>query len=237
MSLRQNMMILTAIGISILIFWSINEVLKNKSVLTNEKLTFNNTKRQDTLVIIPTITAMAYEKNGFYDYYNKKCDEKCLSIKIHEPKYDFASSITGIIRLTGQMNYESISDVKLHEKLILDEHYLNKYPKIIVLHNEYVTKQVFTALVNHNKTIFLYPNALYAEVEITDDIIRLVRGHGYPEAEISNGFGWIFDNSKLEYDRKCENVRFYEIQNGLMLNCYPENIIQDDVFLGVLDGL
>lgn len=49
--------------------------------------------------------------------------------------------------------------------------------------------------------------------------IILVRGHCYPSSEITNGFDWKFDNMDFEYD-SCENWKFYEIDNGIMLNCY-----------------
>ncbi len=82
--------------------------------------------------------------------------------------------------------------------------------------------------------MYLYPNALYAEVnyDLESDTISLIKGHGYPELEISNGFEWEFDNTHpYEYDTNCENWKFYEIKNGLMLNCYPEEKIWQDELL------
>ena len=78
--------------------------------------------------------------------------------------------------------------------------------------------------------IYLYPNALYAEVKVdySNNSITLLRGHGFPEPEIINGFNWKFDNSPLEYDKECNNWKFYDIPNGKMLNCYPEHIIASD---------
>ncbi len=81
--------------------------------------------------------------------------------------------------------------------------------------------------------IYLYPNALYAEVKVdhTKNIITLVRGHNYPKQEIRNGFDWKFDNSQFEYDRDCKKMQFYKVDNGWMLNCYPENMVHKNMKL------
>ncbi|MDE1728966.1 MAG: hypothetical protein KGH81_07315, partial [Thaumarchaeota archaeon] len=82
----------------------------------------------------------------------------------------------------------------------------------------------------HPNVIYLYPNALYAQVSVNYDknTITLARGHGYPQKDIRNGFGWAFDNSKYEYNTACENWQFYKIKNGYMLDCYPQLAIQND---------
>ena len=97
-----------------------------------------------------------------------------------------------------------------------------------MLHNEYVTRAMFDAITSHPKVIYLYPNALYAEIEVDYDnnTITLIRGHNYPEKEISNGFDWEFDNTHpFEYDNNCEQMLFYPIDNGWRSNCYPEKIL------------
>jgi hypothetical protein len=102
---------------------------------------------------------------------------------------------------------------------------LNQYKRVIVLHNEYVTKKEFDAITSHPDVIFLYPNALYAEVktDYSQNVITLVKGHGYPDISLKNGFGWKSDNSKYEYDVNCNNWYFYKsVENKTMLNCYPE---------------
>ena len=55
---------------------------------------------------------------------------------------------------------------------------LKQYKRIIVLHNEYVTKKEFDAITSHPDVVFLYPNALYAQVEAnyTSNTITLVHG-------------------------------------------------------------
>ena len=88
-------------------------------------------------------------------------------------------------------------------------------------------KKEFDAITSHPKVIYLYPNALCAEVkaDYQNDSISLLRGHNFPELEIRNGFDWEYDNSPLEYDVFCKDMKFEEIDNGHMLNCYPENTI------------
>jgi len=100
-----------------------------------------------------------------------------------------------------------------------------------MLHNEYVTRAMFDAITSHPNVIYLYPNALYAEIEVDyiDETITLIRGHNYPEPEITNGFDWKFDNTHpYEFDKICADMEFYKIENGWMTNCYPENFFLED---------
>ena len=46
----------------------------------------------------------------------------------------------------------------------------------------------------------------------------------YPDESVKNGFDWEFDNSNLT-DASCLEWEFVRIDNGYMLNCYPESII------------
>lgn len=173
---------------------------------------------QNTIVILPLFTASAYSNPGFYSYYKEECDESCLTVPLI-PDWKHTSSEVAIQTL-ALLKYPSIDDYSLSKNPEL----LKQYDTVFLLHNEYVTKSEFDAITAHPNVVYLYPNALYAEVRLnSDDTITLVRGHNYPEPDISNGFDWKFDNSSLEYDGNCKNLEFYEIDNGWMLNCYPEN--------------
>lgn len=190
-----------------------------------------------SLFIIPTFTASAYSEPGFYSYYRGDCDtelhdtlfrdEDCLTTNLmSENKLDHNSSESGV-QILKLLGYSSITDLELHN----NPEILKKYDKIILLHNEYVSRIMFDSIISHDNVIFLYPNALYAEVDVntTDNTITLVRGHNYPDITIRNGFDWIYDNTHpYEYDKECKNWKFYSIPNGHMLNCYPENIIWEE---------
>ena len=194
-------------------------------------------QEEKPLVIIPTFTASAYASFGFYDYYNEECGEQCLTTKIvSEDNLDYTSSANGV-KILNLLGYDSISDLELHKNPSI----LNNYDKIIVLHNEYVSKIMFDALTSHKNVVFLYPNALYAEIEIDipNNQITLIRGHGYPESTIVNGFNWENENTHpYEFDKECNNFEFYKISNGFMLNCYPEQAIwQNSLLLKVLKEL
>ena len=92
-------------------------------------------------------------------------------------------------------------------------------------------KKQFDAITSHPNVIYLYPNALYAEIEVNyeQNTITLIRGHAYPEKHIENGFDWEFDNTHpYEFDRECNDWEFYEINNGKMLNCFPEEQLFED---------
>jgi hypothetical protein len=194
-------------------------------------------QEEKPLVIIPTFTASAYAPFGFYNYYNEQCGEQCLTTKIiSEDKLNYNSSANAV-RILNLLGYDSISDLELHKNPSI----LNNYDKIILLHNEYVSKKMFDAITSHNNIIFLYPNALYAEIEvdISKNEIKLIRGHDYPPG-IKNGFNYEIEERfhKYEYDNTCLDWEFIEFKNGYALNCYPEHaIFQDELLLKALKEL
>jgi len=184
-----------------------------------------------TVVVSPSFTALAYSKGGFYDYFRGECDQSCLTLKFpDEITPGYTSSAKGFEILTERIGFPFINDMDLE----VNPDILSKYDKVILLHNEYVTAGEFQAITNHPNVIYLYPNALYAEISVDHEqrTMTLVRGHGYPTLEISNGFDWEFDNTHpYEYDKACEDWKFEEIDNGKMLNCYPDLIIADNLNL------
>jgi len=194
-----------------------------------------------TVVITPTFTASAYSPNGFYDFYRGDCDETCLTTSITNLIEDFSfTSSVAAVKILDLLGYYSITDMQLHSQ----PNILEQYDSVIVLHNEYVSRTMFDAITSHPNVIFLYPNALYAQVNVdaTNNLITLVRGHNYPSNDITNGFDWKNENTHpYEYDTECKNWEFYPTvgtPNGYMLNCYPENIIwKDELFLKTLKEL
>ncbi len=180
---------------------------------------------QKTIVIYPIFTQTAYGNHAFYDYYKKLCNSTCLTVTIPKQLPKYTSSVGAVMILSGN-NYNFISDIDVDK----NPEILKKYDRIILLHNEYVTRKEFNAIISHPNVVYLYPNALYAEVKVdyNKNTISLVRGHGYPNLSLGNGFQWKYDNSKLEYDTACKNWIFYKIPNGSMLNCYPDLKILDD---------
>jgi hypothetical protein len=194
-------------------------------------------QEEKALVIIPIFTASAYAPFGFYDYYNGNCGKQCLTTKIiTENKLNYNSSANGF-KILNLLGYDSISDLELHNNPSI----LNNYEKIVLLHNEYVSKKMFDAITSHNKIIFLYPNALYAEIEvdINKNEMKLIRGHDYPPG-IKNGFNYEIEEKfhDYEYDNTCSDWEFIEFENGYALNCYPEQEIwQNSVLLKTLKEL
>ena len=210
--------------------------LKKELNQTYKKIGFFDEEKKP-LFIIPTFTASAYSKNGFYDFYNGNCSEQCLTTKIvTENKLDYSSSANSV-KILQLLGYDSISDLELHRNLSI----LKNYDKIIVLHNEYVSKIMFDAITSHKNVVFLYPNSLYGEIKLdeSNNKITLIRGHGYPNSDIINGFNWENENTNpYEFDNGCNSWEFYPISNGHMLNCYPEQIIwQDELLLKKLKEL
>ena len=190
----------------------------------------NNKK---SAVVFPIFTAAAYSEPGFYTFYRGDCDQEfhgvlfrdddCLTVKLEEEYSPLFTSSANGVQVLNLLDYEIITDITIHQ----NPEILLQYEKIILLHNEYVTSTQFDAIVSHPNVIYLYPNALYAEIDFDEELweISLIRGHNYPDPLIRNGFDWKFDNSLEEYDVTCKDMKFSKIDNGWMLNCYPENIL------------
>ncbi|MGI0077046.1 MAG: hypothetical protein ACREAU_06545 [Nitrosopumilaceae archaeon] len=182
------------------------------------------TEPQNTVVVIPMFTISAYGEPGFYTYYRGKCDSRCInSVPIRYELSPTYESSVNTIRALDLLGYQFLTDIEVDKYPTI----LDQFDKVIVLHNEYVTITEFNAITQHPKVLYLHPNALYAEIDVDyeNDTITLLRGHGYPDPQIGNGFNWMFDNSEFEYDDCQDNWNFNKIDNGMMLNCYPENII------------
>jgi len=178
------------------------------------------TKSQNVVVVYPIFTQAAYSHNGFYDYYEGKCDKSCLTVPIPDQVEPYYSASMGSTIVLSMLNYSFISDIDVDR----DPSILKKYDKVILLHNEYVTRKEYHAIVLHPNVVYLYPNALYAQVKVNYDkgTITLVKGHGYPDKSIKNGFHWKYDDTKFEYDVDCKNWKFDNIKNGKILTCYPD---------------
>ena len=173
----------------------------------------------NSVVIYPIFTQSAYEWNGFHDFYLGRCDS-CITTPVQDYyKKSFASS-SNAYRILEFLDYEIIDDVEIDRNPSI----LQNFDKVILLHNEFVTRAEFEAISEHPKVIYLYPNALTSEVTYNSEknSITLLRGPGYPHEDIIGGFDWEFDNSQYFNDWSCHDWEFYQVPNGFMLNCYPE---------------
>ena len=191
----------------------------NKMDMYNEVAIWNDPQR--TVVVFPYFTAMAYNEPGFYNYYSGECDW-CTTVKFSNPTVLYTSSGIGHQALS-LLGYHSITDIDIDKNPAI----LHEFDNVIILHNEYVTRAMFDAVTSHPNVLYLYPNALYAEIEVdyVNQTITLIRGHNYPEPEILNGFDWKFDNTHpYEFDSDCLDMEVYPIDNGVMTTCYPENL-------------
>lgn len=188
----------------------------------------------DKIVFVyPIFTQSAYEKHGFYDYYKQKCNSDCLTIPIDSKNSGFYASSINTAMILRLLNYSYVTDIDVDK----NPDVLKKYKRVIILHNEYVTKKEFDAITSHSDVIYFYPNALYAEIKSDYDTntITLIKGHGFPSYNVTNGFNWKSNNSKFEYDVKCNNWNFYTKSNNTMLNCYPEyRVLYDSELLRYL---
>ncbi len=189
----------------------------------------------DTLVLVPNLTANAYGPNGFYEYFEGRCDESCLTVPLDANINHGYSSSSNALVLLQQKGYEMVLDTAL----IFNYNYLKEFDTIIILHNEYVTQELFDSITNHPNVFYLYPNALYGEVEIeiVDGIptMTLVKGHGVNGT--NNAFDWEHENTRPdEFDKECLDYTWRVVSNGYQLNCYPENaILNNDSILQFIE--
>jgi len=197
-----------------------------------------------TIAIFPTISLHAYSQQCIWDYY-VEASEECKIIQLNNG-IDISSMNDNIwfnpaflqsghfvhntnllsYQVLKHLNYEMLSDIEIEK----NPNILENYDKIIVLQNTYVTKKIFDAITNHPKAIFLYPGALSEEVKIdfNDNTIEVLSPIKYPEEKnYRNDFFWEFDNSHRIFE-DCmiiDNPKFEIIDNGIMINCFPEDIV------------
>ena len=178
----------------------------------------------DHVVIYPIFTSRAYAEPGFYTYFRGDCDEGCITdLNFNYAGFTYHSS-GHTAQILHAVGYNIITDIDVDK----NPEILKNYDKIILLHNEYVTKKMFDAIVDHPNVIFLFPNALYAEIDVNYDTntMSLIRGHDYPPG-IKNGFKYEIEEQfhEYEYDNECLEWEFIEIKNGYHLNCYPDSAV------------
>ena len=221
--LTVSIIVLFIIGLIVGISWETDETIGLVIEVT-----------EPIVVISPVLTNNAYKAGGFYAYFKGECDESCLTLDIVTgAKFSYISSNNALF-LFNRVGTPIITDYEVS----LNPEIISKYDKVILLHNEYVTRGFYEAILAHPNVYYMYPNALYAEIEINEIFVlfeepihtmTLVRGHGYPDKDIKNGFDWEFENTHPdEFDTECMDYEWKKVTNGYQLNCYPENIMLDN---------
>jgi len=176
----------------------------------------------NSVVVYPILTQSAYSWKGIHDFYVGYCDD-CTSISI-DKSYDPIYSVGGnAFRVLEFLGYDVIDDIDIDKNPKI----LQQYDSVILLHNEFATMNQYEAIMSHNNVIYLYPGSLRSVVSVDYDanMLTLTRGPGYPTNNVDNGFDWAFDNFEYFSDTTCNEWGFSEINNGFMLNCYPEYAI------------
>lgn len=201
-------------------------------MLSDDQLRIYTNFDNDTIVVYPIFTQFAYSQHGFYEYYKHTCDQQCLTVTMYKNGTNYEklqsesgldywihpqeeTSNTAFVILT-KLNYHWITDIDIDKNPKI----LDRYTKVILLHNEYMTEKEAKAL-KDKKVLYLYPNAMYAEVKVDYDsnTMTLVKGHGYQN--VSNAFD-SGTHSQGEYNLHCSNSTWYKLQNGMEYSCYPE---------------
>jgi hypothetical protein len=234
------MISMTATMLLILAFVVINNSQAEPTVPENEFTAYTETKlpelefyqnydelRSDgkTAVVYPIFTQSAYDWGGFHDYYSGYCDS-CTNTELqHVYEKTFSASGNGF-RILEFLGYQAIDDIDIDTNPAI----LNQFDKIVLLHNEFVTKKEFDAIMQHSNVVYLYPNALTSQITVdyATNSISLVRGPSYPTPDIKNGFDWNASNSEHEKDWNCNSWSFHKVSNGYMLDCYPETFLPNN---------
>lgn len=126
----------------------------------DEVSVWNETEK--SVVILPVFTEAAYWEPGFYTYYRGQCSSSCLTTAVDPSRsLYYTSSYVGAYWLE-RLGYTTVTDIDVDKNPSI----LQKYDKVIVLHNEYVTQKEFNAITSHPHVIYLYPNSLYALVNV-----------------------------------------------------------------------
>ncbi len=177
-----------------------------------------------TVVVYPILTQTAYSWDGIHDFYMGYCDT-CTTIKIDEFYAPIFSTGSKIFRILEFLGYDVIDDIDIDK----DPNILNKYNSVVLLHNEFVTQNEFLAITSHPNVIYLYPGSFNSKVKINyeDKSMILERGPSFPQLDVKSGFDWKYDNSDISDNTSCDDWKFSKIDNGYMLNCTPEYLIQE----------
>lgn len=214
-------------------FQSQNQVYFPRALSADDLAKYSNNDTR-AVVIYSVFTQYAYNVGGFYDYYSHKCDVSCLTLVVN-PENITASYVTGNDSLVylKHLNYSVITDIDVDKNPDI----LKNYDKIILLHDEYMTKREFNAIENHKNVIYLYPNSAYAEVSYDQNshVMRLLYGHGYDgdddriyqQTNVTNGFGFV-TTSNNEYNLNCRNYYWEQMPNGMQISCFPEFLVKSD---------
>ena len=175
-----------------------------------------------TIAVYPSFTRTAYSPGGLANHYLAACENCIASRIIYDDDGAYAEGHTAyqVLKILG---YDFITDVDIDK----NPQIISNYDRVILLHNEYATQNMFDAITSHPNVVYLYPGALSIKTnaDYVAEQLLLVRGNGYPDASVGNGFDWEYDNSNFTQDTACQNWEFVRIDNGHMLNCYPESII------------
>ena len=205
----------------------------------------------NSVVIFPTITLHAYKNSCVWDYYEPITDN-CLNFNIND--IDFSDSVLDIWNVENSdshyfwntnllgyqvfkmLDYEIISELEIER----EPNVLENYDKVILLHNKYVTKKIFDAIINHQNVVYMYPGALSQEVELNleNQSLKILNPVKYPQdRNFNNDFLWMYDNTHREL-KDCKDIidpKFENVGNGIMINCYPENILHTQILKIVKD--
>lgn len=178
--------------------------------------------QHSAILIKPTFTISAYQPNSWYD--NKT---KSVITYYNEP-------FTNRMEYGGAYNaFESLKDrVDTVNDRYVSEHpeILNRYNTVILLHNEYMTRQEYNAIMNHTNVFYVFPNAGYRFVtyDINTNQITLLN---YTGNKYASSVWTSYESNPTSQPKQVSEFNqcilpfsYTKVNypNGIGYNCYPE---------------
>ena len=173
---------------------------------------FFQVHKPKTLLIEAVFTEQFYQPHGYYD--NMKIRTVGLNHSM-TPRMIYSGSKTAFDLLSQSFSTTNDIEVTRHPEI------LQHYDRIILLHNEYVSKVEYDAIIRLPNVFYLYPNALYRYVDYDNksNTITLVGNTGNPYS-LSK---WVTSDSVKvnEFDGCLSGYKIVNYPNGKGMNCYP----------------
>jgi hypothetical protein len=145
-------------------------------------------------IVLPSFTEAAYNVDSFYSFYDKyqyaptgveiTSDINLLTGNITDIPTEFLTPVIDQIRnFSSNITISLLDDANVHDGLLFDMHGTNAFDMLLLLHNEYETREAYNNLRTFTRNggiiVFLDANVFIAEVKYDETrcSVTLVRGH------------------------------------------------------------
>jgi len=170
---------------------------------------FLKNSTQSTIVVYPTYTYYANEKNSLADVGTENCDRCETYMFDYGLRRPYGYSDIGGSFLPIAERYFNMTDdyiVNKHPEI------LDAFDRVILMRNTYVTENLRQTILSHDKVIYLFPDAMTKQINITNSTMTYI---GEYEPLHSMVPVWNDDN-------RCADWLFVPVENGYIMTCFPD---------------